>query len=79
VPVLAIEYQYKTTGVLRMVGLSAWVVPIAAAQSETLCRRLDQLLAEREHIRQHLERVLPDLVHRCAETGARIAGDARQL
>jgi colanic acid/amylovoran biosynthesis protein len=79
VPVLAIEYQYKTTGVLHTVGLSAWSTPITAAQAEALCRRLDQLFADREHIRQHLDRVLPDLIRQCADTGARIASDFRGL
>jgi len=48
VPVVAIEYEHKTRGIMRGLGLEDFVVAIAKATPELLKNRVDQLLTDRE-------------------------------
>ena len=51
VPVLAIAYQDKTFGVLRMLGLDEWVVDIRAVEAGQLVDLLRRLWAVRAEVR----------------------------
>nr|HMN27199.1 polysaccharide pyruvyl transferase family protein [Caldilineaceae bacterium] len=60
-PVLAIAYQDKTFGVLRMLHLGEWVRSIEAVQADELVRLLDQLWSRRTEVRQQLAVRIPIL------------------
>jgi colanic acid/amylovoran biosynthesis protein len=46
-PVLAIAYQYKTHGIMQMLGLGDWVIDIEDVTEEQLCFLLAQLWTKR--------------------------------
>ncbi len=57
-PVLAIAYQYKTHGVMRLLGLGDWVIDIAQATPETVTAGLERLWQERVALRAQLQQTL---------------------
>lgn len=59
VPALAIEYEYKTRGIMNDLGLSEWVIPIEQVTAENLYEKFIQLLDEGDHYKQKLRQVLP--------------------
>lgn len=79
VPVVAIGYQYKTRGVMRMLDLEDWVLDIEQVDRETLVRLLRKAWAERECIRAHIQQVLPALRLQASKAGALIATDFHRL
>jgi colanic acid/amylovoran biosynthesis protein len=68
VPVLAIEYEHKTSGIMRDLKLENWVIKIEEATSENLTERLQKLVLEQTQYRQHLRRYLPPYVHQARQT-----------
>ena len=71
VPALAIEYEHKTSGILKDLALEQWSVPIDAVTGEDLMRRFRDLVATRERYLEILSENLPAYVER-----ARNAADA---
>lgn len=59
VPVLAIEYEHKTSGIMRDLRLEDWVVKIEDVTAKMLTKRLHKLMKEQAKYRKHLERLLP--------------------
>jgi colanic acid/amylovoran biosynthesis protein len=62
VPTLVIQYQYKSRGVMQMLGLEQWVIEIERADSRNLIGLLMRLWSEREAVRQVLDTRLPPVV-----------------
>lgn len=60
-PTIAISYSHKTNGLFKMLQLDNWVVDNNSALIDTISEKLTSLLTERENIRRHLERVIPDI------------------
>jgi colanic acid/amylovoran biosynthesis protein len=58
VPVVAIAYEHKTTGIMRRMGFSEWVVPIDTVDAETLIRMCDDILERQIVVREHLEKAV---------------------
>lgn len=79
VPIVAIGYQYKTRGVLRMLGLERWMLDIEQVSEETLVPLLCEAWAEREHTRAHIQAVLPNVRDRAARAGALLSADFARL
>jgi colanic acid/amylovoran biosynthesis protein len=79
VPVLAIGYQYKTRGVMRLLELEDWVLDIDSVTRETLVPLLRRAWAERERTRTHLRTVIPQAREAASGAGELIASDFRQL
>jgi colanic acid/amylovoran biosynthesis protein len=77
VPVVAIGYQYKTRGIMRMLGLERWVLEIEQVSADTLSRLLRDAWSEREQTRSHLQRLLPRIREQASQAGAHIAADFR--
>jgi colanic acid/amylovoran biosynthesis protein len=75
VPALAIAYQYKTHGVMRMLGLGAWVIDIQQATPETLAAGLEQLWQQRDALRALLQQTLPEIQRRARRAAALIRAD----
>lgn len=64
VPCLAIEYDHKTRGIMRDLGLEEWVVRIADVRAELLVDMADALATSREAYLARLQAALPDYVRR---------------
>ncbi|GAA1943538.1 polysaccharide pyruvyl transferase family protein [Kitasatospora viridis] len=67
VPCIAIEYEHKTRGIMRDLGLESWVLPIADASAESLGALVDRLRTERAQYLRVLAERLPDYVARAEE------------
>lgn len=78
VPVVAIGYQYKTRGIMRMIGLERWVLDIEQVTGDNLLSLVREALAAREQTRSHLRAVLPQIGEQASKAGAMIAADYRR-
>jgi colanic acid/amylovoran biosynthesis protein len=67
VPVLAIEYEHKTSGIMRDLQLEGWVIKIEDATSENLTKLLQKLVGEQSKYRTHLHRHLPPYLHKAKQ------------
>ncbi|MEU4238185.1 polysaccharide pyruvyl transferase family protein [Actinoplanes sp. NPDC026619] len=59
VPVLAIEYEHKTSGIMHDLGLDEWVYDIATVDAATLTTGLRELFARREEVVAQLAERMP--------------------
>lgn len=73
VPSITIQYQPKTRGVLRMLGLEEWVVDIDEVTGEKLRRLLARLWREQDLLRTYLQRRLDPIVEEAGQVGQLIA------
>ncbi len=78
-PVLAIAYQYKTHGVLGMLGLGDWVLDIVDVDESLLTARLELLWQQRLEVRALIQQRLPALQQEAAAAAALIAADYATL
>ncbi|MFW6116574.1 MAG: polysaccharide pyruvyl transferase family protein [bacterium] len=79
VPVVAIAYQYKTHGIMQMLGLQQWVLDIENLDSERLIEHLDNAWEKRASIRAQIREALPGIRARASQAGALIASDFSSL
>jgi colanic acid/amylovoran biosynthesis protein len=79
VPVVAIGYQYKTRGIMRMLDLERWVLDIEQVGADNLLHLLREAWAAREQTRSHIQAVLPQIREQACTAGALIAADYRSL
>jgi colanic acid/amylovoran biosynthesis protein len=75
VPVLSIAYQPKTLGVLQMLGLEQWSIPIEEATPDRLVALLRNLWSQRSKVREQIQRSLPGLIQQSNQVGAWIEED----
>lgn len=68
VPVLAIEYEHKTSGIMRDLKLEDWVIKIEEASTQNLTKKLQELVQSRAAYRMHLHAHLPLYLHRARKT-----------
>lgn len=78
VPVVAIGYQYKTRGIMRMLGLEEYVVEIDAIAAETLVPLVRRAWSENRALRAHIASELRRLREETAQAGNLIAQDYRR-
>jgi colanic acid/amylovoran biosynthesis protein len=78
VPVITIQYQPKTRGVLRMLGLEEWIIVIEEVTSHDLSARLERLWHERYTLRTYIRRQLATVVSEASHIGALLANDYRE-
>lgn len=64
VPTIAISYEYKTDGIMNMLGLGKWVIPIEQITFETLKEEVDSLLKERSRVVSSIKDSLRSVYHR---------------
>lgn len=67
VPALAVEYEYKTSGIMKDLGLSEWVISIEQVTADNLYEKFRRLLSEGDIYKQRLQKVLPDYILRAEE------------
>jgi colanic acid/amylovoran biosynthesis protein len=68
VPVVAIEYEHKTSGIMRDLKLEGWVVKIEDATEQTLTRQLKRLIHNQESYQRHLKSQLPSYLKQARQT-----------
>lgn len=80
VPCIAIEYEHKTSGIMKELGLHRWVVPIEDVTAERLRSLFDELLHDADSYRAHLRDVIPPYVNQSRafvaalkQTGSRVS------
>ena len=70
VPCIAIEYEHKSRGIMRELGLEHWVLAIGDVTEAGLGSLFDKMVRERDAYRNQLTRVMPQYVRRAnAVTG----------
>lgn len=77
VPAVTIQYQYKTRGVMQMLGLEEWVIEIEQVNAPDLSALLGRLWREQANARRHLQNVMPPIVAAASDVGQTIAADYR--
>lgn len=70
VPVLAIEYEHKTSGIMRDLGLQQWVIKIEDVDNHILNKQLQALVSQRAAYRDQLARRIPVYVRQARATAA---------
>lgn len=70
-PVVAIQYELKTSGLMDSIGLNEFVVDVNHINSESLIYLVDKVINEKDSIKQHILRKIPELRHQ-ADTNAKL-------
>lgn len=79
VPALLIAYQYKTTGIVKMMTLDQWIVPIEAALDDVLVEKLKLLYAQKEQLTQHIAKQIEQRQSELASMMVMIEKDYQSL
>jgi len=72
VPCIAIEYEHKTSGIMKDLGLDDWVIKIDDVTAEKLQAMFERLMQEREQYVAHLHKVLPGYIAKADNAGTQI-------
>ncbi len=78
VPVVAIQYQPKTSGVLRTLDLEEWVVDISLVTGPLLFEKIESAWAGRTELGAYIEKIMPTISEKAAAAGQMIADDYRE-
>jgi colanic acid/amylovoran biosynthesis protein len=78
VPVIAIGYQHKTSGIARMAGVADWVVEIDKLDDSTLVEMLKRLWEQREAVGTSLRKVMPAIIQAAGQPAEITAADYAQ-
>jgi colanic acid/amylovoran biosynthesis protein len=62
VPCIAIEYEHKTGGIMRELGLHRWVIPFEDVTAERLQSLFDELIQNADSYRAYLREVIPPYI-----------------
>jgi len=62
VPVMAIEYEHKTRGVMRDLGLEEWVSNINEVRAEILIKKFEDLVNSHEKYIEKLKKTIPEYI-----------------
>jgi colanic acid/amylovoran biosynthesis protein len=73
VPVVAIEYEHKTSGIMHDLKLDPWVIPIEAVTAPKLQELLKKLVKERNSYKKGLQKRLPPYVLQASEAATMLA------
>jgi len=68
VPVLALEYEHKTSGIMRDLKLEQWVIKIEDVTAQKLASLLDKLIRDQDLYRAHLRKHLPHYIQKAQRT-----------
>jgi colanic acid/amylovoran biosynthesis protein len=73
VPVVAIEYEHKTSGIMRDLNLHKWTIKIEDATPKKLTEMLQNLVRQRHEYRAQLHTYLPAYIDRAHEAADLLA------
>lgn len=79
VPVIAIGYQPKTEGILRMLNLDRWMMPIEDVDESTLPKLLSSLFEQRDAVASSISTQLPAIIEKASQPGRIVAQDFQKL
>jgi colanic acid/amylovoran biosynthesis protein len=79
VPVLAIEYRFKTQGIMRMMGLEHQVVDIAQMDTMQMTMLLEATWQPRAALREHICKQVTQQAAQAATAGALISRDIASI
>ncbi|XYG87606.1 polysaccharide pyruvyl transferase family protein [Heyndrickxia coagulans] len=67
VPTVAIAYEPKTTGIMKLLNLSRFVVDINTINSEVLIKTIDKCINDLEYYKKDLQANIPIMIKRAEE------------
>lgn len=73
VPVVAIEYEHKTSGIMRDLGLNDWTIKIENVTPVRLSTMLSRLIAEKKAYKKTLKKCVPPYVEKARTTADMMA------
>jgi colanic acid/amylovoran biosynthesis protein len=73
VPCIAIEYEHKSRGIMRELGLEHWVLAIGDVTEERLGPLFDEMVRSRDAYRNHLTKLMPQYVCRANDVTGMLA------
>ncbi len=79
VPVIAIGYQPKTEGILRMLNLDRWMMPIQDVDESKLPKLLCSLFEQRGAVANSISIKLPAIIEKANQPGRIVAQDFQKL
>ena len=79
VPVIAIGYRHKTSGIARSAGFEKWVIDISELEGQLVVDRLDELWEVRSTVRSQLNKKMPELIAQARQAGSLLAADYYSL
>lgn len=79
IPVIAIGYLHKTSGIAKMVGIEDWVMEIREMSESELINKIDNLLKKRNEYVNQLKNKMPTLVKEANKAGILIRDDYASL
>jgi colanic acid/amylovoran biosynthesis protein len=68
VPVVAIEYEHKTSGIMHDLGLDQWVIKIEDVATAKLIAALHELLQHKTQYKAYLHKHVPPYVQKARQT-----------
>ncbi len=68
VPGICVYYEHKALGFMQQLGLERFAFNIRELDADQLCEAIDEILAQREQLREHLEKIVPKLQKRARKT-----------
>ncbi len=79
IPAIMIQYQYKTRGVVEMLGLEKWVIDIDAVTVANLSEKLMSLWGQRQTVQHEINQAITKTVKQIEQVGVLIAADFKTL
>lgn len=67
VPAIAIEYEYKTSGIMKDLDLSKWVIPIEDVTDKNLYEKFNQIMKNKDDYKEKLNFLLPSYINQARE------------
>ncbi|MEJ2707863.1 MAG: polysaccharide pyruvyl transferase family protein [Anaerolineales bacterium] len=78
VPVIAIGYQHKTSGIARMAGIADWVVEIESLDERLMVESIKRLWGQRQAVSDRIREVMPAILQAAGQPGEMTAADYAQ-
>jgi colanic acid/amylovoran biosynthesis protein len=78
-PAVMIQYQYKTRGIVEMLGLEKWVIEIEAITASNLSETLMSLWEQRHVVTHEINLAITKTTKQIEEIGVLIAADFKSL
>jgi colanic acid/amylovoran biosynthesis protein len=64
VPVVAIAYEHKTTGIMALLGMGQWVIPIEQVNEAHIVSLCIAIMEQRDAVEQHLAQAVGAMCQR---------------
>ena len=74
-PAVMLQYQYKTRGVVEIMGLEDWVIDINEVNESNLSEKLVGLWIEREVVKRRIHQAVQETIQQIEQVGVLIAAD----